>query len=457
MSRPLVVIGDSLLDRDVDGLVERLSPDAAVPVLDESATVARPGGAALAAALAAADGAQVTLVTALARDAAAVELRSLLEARGVDVLDLGLSGSTPEKVRFRVGDRPLMRLDRGGDAGAVGALPAAARAAIDWAGAVLVSDYGRGVASDQGVREAVAAVVGRLPTVWDPHPRGGAPPPAVSVATPNESEVARLEPEPAGAHAAAASARASGLRERWRAAALCMTRGAAGAVLARPGRPALAAAAPPVAGGDPCGAGDRFATRLALRLAEGGALEDAVLDAVACASAFVGAGGAGALRQGGAGEVDPPAADAAALARRVRAAGGTVVATGGCFDLLHAGHVQALEAARALGDVLVVCLNSDASVHRLKGAGRPLVPERDRAAVLEALRCVDAVTVFADDTPERALEALRPHLWVKGGDYQGADLPEERVLRRWGGRAVLVPYAEGHSTTRLIEEAACRV
>jgi rfaE bifunctional protein nucleotidyltransferase chain/domain len=133
------------------------------------------------------------------------------------------------------------------------------------------------------------------------------------------------------------------------------------------------------------------------------------------------------------------------------------VATGGCFDLLHAGHVQTLQAARRLGDALVVCLNSDASVRRLKGADRPLVPQRDRAAVLQALGCVDAVLVFDEDTPERALERLRPQIWVKGGDYRGAALPEERVLRRWGGRAVLVPYVEGRSTTRLIEEAACRV
>ncbi|MEA2454918.1 MAG: D-beta-D-heptose 7-phosphate kinase / D-beta-D-heptose 1-phosphate adenosyltransferase, partial [Thermoleophilaceae bacterium] len=126
------------------------------------------------------------------------------------------------------------------------------------------------------------------------------------------------------------------------------------------------------------------------------------------------------------------------------------------FDLLHAGHVRTLEAARRLGDALVVCLNSDESVRRLKGPDRPLVPECDRAAVLGALSCVDAVLVFGEDTPERALEQLRPQIWVKGGDYEGADLPEEHVLRRWGGRALLVPYVEGRSTTRLIEEAACR-
>jgi D-beta-D-heptose 7-phosphate kinase / D-beta-D-heptose 1-phosphate adenosyltransferase len=139
-----------------------------------------------------------------------------------------------------------------------------------------------------------------------------------------------------------------------------------------------------------------------------------------------------------------------------RARGGVAVATGGCFDLLHAGHVRTLQAARALGDCLVVCLNDDASVRRLKGPARPLVPARDRAAVLAALTCVDAVVTFAEDTPTALLERLRPDVWAKGGDYAGAPLPEAQALERWGGRAVVLPHHAGHSTTRLIEEAANR-
>jgi rfaE bifunctional protein nucleotidyltransferase chain/domain len=130
-----------------------------------------------------------------------------------------------------------------------------------------------------------------------------------------------------------------------------------------------------------------------------------------------------------------------------------VVATGGCFDLLHPGHIQTLQSARALGDCLVVCLNSDRSVRRLKGPGRPIVAEDDRAAVLSALGCVDAVVVFDEDTPTAVLRALRPDVWVKGGDYAVADLPEAPVLAGWGGRAVVLPFVEGRSTTRLIEEA----
>jgi rfaE bifunctional protein nucleotidyltransferase chain/domain len=152
--------------------------------------------------------------------------------------------------------------------------------------------------------------------------------------------------------------------------------------------------------------------------------------------------------------VDTPRPDAFAVAERVRARGGTVVATGGCFDLLHAGHVGLLESARRIGDCLIVCLNSDASLTRLKGPGRPLNPVADRVRVLEALGSVDAVAVFEEDTPEELLRRLRPDVWVKGGDYSVQDLPEAEALRAWGGQAVVLPYLDGRSTTLLARRAA---
>jgi rfaE bifunctional protein nucleotidyltransferase chain/domain len=132
------------------------------------------------------------------------------------------------------------------------------------------------------------------------------------------------------------------------------------------------------------------------------------------------------------------------------------VATGGCFDILHAGHVSVLAQARALGDCLIVCLNSDRSVRRLKGPGRPLVAAEDRAAVLGALAAVDAVVVFDEDTPEAVLEQLRPDVFAKGADYADADLPERRLLQTWGGEVVLLPYLEGRSTSGLVEQVSRR-
>jgi rfaE bifunctional protein nucleotidyltransferase chain/domain/rfaE bifunctional protein kinase chain/domain len=454
--RPLVVVGDALLDRDVEGAVERLSPDAPVPVVDEATTHARPGGAALAAALAAGSGRPVTLVTALARDAAGAELAALLVDRGVEVVDLGLDGATPEKIRITTDARPLLRLDRGGG-GAVGAPGAAARAAIGWAGAVLVGDYGRGVAAEPELRAALAALGPDVPLVWDPHPNGPAPVPGVRLATPNLAEATALVPEPPGDAMPAVAARARALAARWQADAVCITCGARGAVLAAGDGPPLAVPAEPVPGGDPCGAGDRFASAAAEALADGATAALSVQRAVATASRFVAAGGAGAVAR----ELAPAAPradgeDGLALARRVGAAGGTVVATGGCFDLLHSGHVRTLEAARALGDCLVVLLNSDASVRTIKGAGRPVVGQDDRARVLAALRCVDAVVVFDEPTPEAALARVRPRVWAKGADYAGRELPEAKVLAEWGGEVVLLPLVDGQSTTRLIEEATLR-
>jgi rfaE bifunctional protein nucleotidyltransferase chain/domain len=141
------------------------------------------------------------------------------------------------------------------------------------------------------------------------------------------------------------------------------------------------------------------------------------------------------------------------LCIEVRARGGRIVATGGCFDLLHAGHIASLRAARSLGDCLVVCLNSDASVRRLKGVGRPLVPAQDRADVLAALGFVDAVVIFEEPTPTAVLQAIKPDIFAKGADYELSAIPEARLLRSWGGDAVLVPYLEGRSTSGIVEHA----
>jgi len=444
----LVVIGDALLDRDLDGRADRLAPDAPVPVLEAVESHPRAGGAGLAAVLAARAGHQVTLVCALGDDLPGRELARLLARDGVAVADLDLQGETPEKVRVRAGGRALVRLDHGGGPAPCGPLTAAAERALAAADAVLVSDYGRGVSAEPTVRAALRSL--RAPFVWDPHPRGPEPVRGATLATPNLKEALAAVPHP-GSPLAAGEAAARVLAERWRAVAVCVTLGERGAVMVSGDSPALAVPAAP-ASGDPCGAGDCFAATAAGRLAAGALPSDAVRAAVEAASAFVAAGGAAGV----------PAArrsiphEAVELARRVRREGGTVVATGGCFDLLHAGHVRMLEQARALGDCLIVCLNSDASVARLKGPERPLVGEADRAAVLAALACVDAVLIFDEDDPRAALERLRPHVWAKGGDYAVAELPEAAALDAWGGQAVIVPYVAGRSTSRLIARAGGR-
>jgi rfaE bifunctional protein nucleotidyltransferase chain/domain/rfaE bifunctional protein kinase chain/domain len=450
--RPLVVVGDALLDVDLVGSASRLTPDAPVPVVEDVEIRERPGGAALAAAIAAAGGGHVVLVTPMDSDDGAARLGALLDGR-VRVIAIPATGGTAVKRRVRVGDHSVVRIDSGSAVATLGALPAAATAVIRDAAAVVVADYGRGTTAAPDVREALSAARG--PIVWDPHPRGADPVPATRLATPNGAEAARVAAAAGAAVAGdslpAVGRRAAALIRHWGVGAVAVTLGSRGALLSYGEGAPMVVPAVPVSGGDPCGAGDCFAAVAARALADGAVTGEAVAEAVAAASAFVARGGASAWDAAAATEpnvVAEPGIEG--LLQRVRAAGGTVVATGGCFDLLHPGHVATLRAARGLGDCLVVCINSDDSVRRLKGPGRPLVTAADRARVLEALEFVDAVVVFEEDTPSTVLERLRPDIWAKGGDYAGADLPEAAVLRTWGGQAVVLPYLDGHSTTALV-------
>ncbi|SMC53905.1 D-glycero-beta-D-manno-heptose 1-phosphate adenylyltransferase [Lentzea albidocapillata] len=424
----LVVVGDSLLDVDVEGTAERLCPDAPAPVLDVSAERARPGGAALAATMASRDGVDVTLVSALADDEDGHRIRSLLDVPGV----FGPSGApTSVKTRLRCGGISLARIDRGGGPGEPKATDEMLDAVLS-ADFVLASDYGRGLLRDERLR----AVLTRVPVVWDPHPRGPAPVPDARLVTPNLAEATAFS-----GHADPFEA-AEELLSQWRSRAVVVTRGSGGALLHCGGTP-VAVPAPKVSVLDPCGAGDRFAATAAARLAAGATPDEAVADAVLSAARFLADGGVSGMAGAPLSTVDA-----------VRARGGVVVATGGCFDVLHAGHVRMLRAARELGDCLVVCLNSDASVSRLKGPERPVNRQADRVEVLRALGCVDEVVVFPEDTPERVLRDLRPDVWVKGGDYTAELLPETAVVRHWGGRTVIVPYHRGRSTTEILSRRA---
>jgi rfaE bifunctional protein nucleotidyltransferase chain/domain len=518
---PVVVLGDALLDRDIDGAATRLCPDAAAPVIEVSADRSRPGGAALAACLAARGGREVVLVTALGDGQASETVRRLVAGR-VRLVELPLDGDVPVKTRIMADGRALARVDSGGGAvrrPADGVL----REVLGDASGVLIADYGRGAANL--ARPVIARIAAGVPVVWDPHPRGGPPEPGVRLATPNAAEAKAAARELAKGRGdgsdrgdrgvdgrfehdgydrdgddrdeydglrsdrggsgrdrdrgdanhhdsrhdrqdrhhddgsddglPAQIRRASALVGHWRAATVAITLGARGAVLSRGADSPIFLPAPFEATGDACGAGDCFASAAALALADQALPEEAVRYAVAAATGFVARGGVGDPHLWDAGneqiEVDN---DAFRLAKAVREGGGTVVATGGCFDLLHAGHVELLQAARRLGDCLIVCLNSDASVRRLKGEGRPLNNVEDRSRVLSGLQCVDAVAVFEESTPIDVIRRLRPHLWVKGGDYTPASLPERATLREWSGEALVLPYVQGHSTTELTRRAA---
>ena len=469
----IVVVGDVMLDVDLSGEATRLSPDAPVPVVDVSGVKRRAGGAGLVARMLAEDGWPVTLVTVLGDDDAGRQLESHLA--GVRLVSGPSGHASPVKTRVRAGSHPVVRFDQGcGKAPVPDASPAMLRA-VEQAGVIIVADYGRGLAANPQLRDLLARLADSVPIIWDPHPSGPDPVPGVAVVTPNLAEASKA----AGAYAnlqdagtqyprtqdpAARAGRI--LMEQWQSRAVLVTKGEQGAVLLQQGSDsAQAVPAPRVEAGDPCGAGDRLAASLAVHLLAGRELGEAARLAVHDAADFLASGGVSALP-------DPAGPTAAApkprnqaagrlrtsepllLARAVRDNGGTVVATGGCFDLLHAGHVRSLAAARELGDCLIVCLNSDDSVRRLKGPERPIISQQDRAELLLAMECVDAVMVFDEDTPEAALERLRPDIWVKGGDYKGARLPEADLVEKWGGRCLTVPYHPARSTTGLADALA---
>ncbi len=454
----VTVVGDAFLDVDVCGTSERLSPDGPVPVIEQRSAERRGGGAALTAALVARAGAETTLVTALGRDRAGEAVRRWLAAEGVEVIDVGDPNRavTGIKTRLRVDASTVTRLDRPAQP-LLGAVRSQAEAAVRRADAVLASDYGLGLLADGGCREALVAA--RRPIVWDPHKRGATPVPDAVALTPNVAELAAIVPDTDTTTMSGRIAAARRLRSANRCGAVALTCGGDGMLLVEgPDTPPLAVTVEP-ARGDACGAGDCFAAELAVGLAGGRLLSEAATRAVHAASRFVAAGGAAAwgssawsARSGGTLAHDRD--DGFALARRVRAAGGVVVATGGCFDLVHVGHVELLRAAARLGDCLLVCMNSDSSVAALKGPDRPVVRQQDRAAVLRAIGGVDDVIVFDEPTPVEALRRIRPHVFVKGGDYHTTvPLAETAALAEWGGEVVVVPYVSGRSTTRLIGAA----
>lgn len=446
---PLVIVGDSMLDVDIDGTATRISPEAPVPVVDAERMWQRPGGAGLAATLAARSESDVVLVTALADDASGRTLAVLLRDAGVRVMALPLAGGTVCKTRIRARGQSVLRLDHGNGTAADDPLDPAVVQTLSGARAVLVSDYGNGITDHPGLRALLSAVAATVPVVWDPHPRGAEPTPGVALVTPNESEAQGVSGEV--------------LRERWRADAVCVTIGDRGALLTTgAGGPHHVPVAAGVVGlADTCGAGDRFAVAAAAALGSGAGVTEAVSAAVRSAARFVSAGGASgvssptALTGGPVSRCDdtPVGTDIDTVARMMRRRGGRLVATGGCFDLLHTGHIRLLRRARDLGDALVVLLNSDSSVRRLKGLDRPVMAADDRARVLAALACVDAVCVFDESSPTRALERLRPDIWVKGGDYRADRLPEADVVVRYGGEVVILPTVPGYSSSQLIASA----
>jgi len=454
-----------MLDRYFEGVVDRVSPEAPVPVVRVLRTFDRPGGAANTAVNIAALGGRPMLVGVTGRDAAAETVRALVEATGVAGESLVSVDTVPTTVKTRLldGHQQVARFDEErpfDDADARVSLCTLIEARLPRARLTVISDYAKGVCDTAVCRTVIDG--GRrhgTPVIVDPKGTDFGKYAGAAVITPNQGEAAAvvgfaIRDAEDGLRAA------RWIRDAFEIESVIVTLGDKGLVMVGPdGTAMIPTRARRVC--DVTGAGDTVVAMLAVALAEGTAIEEACRLANAAAGLQVARIGATTVtRQEVLASLErpPTAADKiaglerlASEVRQARAEGRRIGFTNGCFDMLHHGHVAVLEAAAAACDVLVVGFNSDASVRRLKGPTRPVVPAESRRTVLAALSSVAWVCEFDDDTPLELIRAIEPDVLVKGGDYTvdtivGADL----VLAR-GGRVMTVPLVPHASTTSLVD------
>ena len=467
----VLVVGDLMLDCYVHGTMSRLAREAPAPILDvgSGARQEAPGGAGNAAANIAALGGDASLLGVVGRDEAGDRLVALLGAAGVGTSSLMRPArrETVQKERLLADRQMVLRLDRGTttpiDDLTEQRLISSLRDAWRRVDAVLISDYEHGVMTP-GLRAALGQLQAQRPRVLvvDAKDAGRYRAMRPTAVKPNSDEAFRLLGEPAVTavdRAAVVTARASELLELTGAEVVAVTLDHDGAIVFEADGAIFRTYAGHVPiGARTAGAGDTFAAALTLALAARAGTAVATELASRASDITVGREGtttcsAADLRGvlGGPEKVvaEPRALEAVIRARRAR--GDRIVFTNGCFDLVHRGHVGYLSQAKALGDFLVVGLNGDASVSRLKGAGRPINGLDDRAQVLAALSCVDLVAPFDEDTPERLVRLVGPDVYVKGGDYSRETLPEALLVEAMGGQVMTLPYFEDRSTTGIIE------
>ncbi|MFL5754935.1 MAG: D-glycero-beta-D-manno-heptose 1-phosphate adenylyltransferase [Chloroflexota bacterium] len=465
----VVVVGEAILDGYLSGAAERLSREAPVPIVALRERVDAPGGAANTAVNLAALGAEVDLLTVVGRDAEGERLTAGLEAAGVSTSHVVRhpDRTTLAKQRVSAAGQMLLRFDSGStdplDAATEDALIDRLNALAPAADAIVVSDYDYGIVTDR-----ILAVLAELQR-QDPHVlvvdardlrryrRVGA-----TAAKPNYSEACSLlglrEDQDARRRAHQIGTSGARLLELTGARVCAVTLDTDGAFVFEAGQEPYRTYATAHPNSRCAGAGDTFVAALTLALAGGGSGPVAGEIASAAAAVVVVKDGTSTCTS-----TELEAELSAAAGKRIEQAdelalrlsvhrrqGHRIVFTNGCFDILHRGHVAYLQRAKALGDVLVVAVNSDASVRRLKGPSRPINDVDDRLEVLAALSCVDHVVAFDDDTPEALIRDVRPDVFVKGGDYTRERLPEAPLVESLGGAVRILPYLDDRSTSNVI-------
>lgn len=465
LDQSVVVVGDVMLDRFIYGSSRRLSPEAPVPVVHKSREITMVGGAGNVARNVEALGGQVVLFGLAGQDRAGDELAEVVGKAGR--LVRSADWQTIVKLRVIAQQQQIVRIDeeapRPATPAEAEALLAGLAAHLSGARALILSDYGKGALTPEVCTKAIAAArAAGVMCVVDPKGRDYARYAGADFVTPNASELAEVTGMPTGTDAEVEAA-GRALLARVEIGAVIATRSEKGMMLIRRDAPVEVSAATAQEVFDVSGAGDTVIATLALALASGLPVAEAMrlanlaagvvvakLGTATCSFAElehvarVAAGSGGVLSHD----------SAAAMLREWQSEGLKIGFANGCFDVLHAGHVQMLRAARRHCDRLVVALNDDASVSRLKGPARPINPLEDRAAVIAGLDPVDAVTWFSEDTPLELILKLRPDRLFKGSDYTIDAVVGAREVESWGGHTVLLDLLPGRSTTNIVTKAA---
>ena len=468
----VLVVGDVILDRYVTGAVSRLSPEAPIPVLRPDNRRATLGGSANVALNVATLGGHAILVGVIGDDEPGREIERLLagspdtESALVVVKDR----PTTAKTRFMAGSHQLLRLDEEVASPIEGATAAAVlekiEEALPRANIVVLSDYAKGVLSDR-VLEAILAMAARAgrTVVADPKRPDFRAYRGATILTPNEHEV-RAATRIGAEHDSDADQAGRAALEATQGEAVLVTRSAKGLTLVRRGLEALHLSTRAQEVADVSGAGDTLVAALAVALGAGASLPDAARLANVTAGISVGKQGTAsvarhellaALHMRDLAATDRKVVTLEEAMTQVAAWHGRGLRVGfanGCFDLIHPGHVRLLREARGACDRLIVALNTDSSVKRLKGPNRPLQTETARAIVMASMAPVDLVTLFDEDTPLEMIRALKPDVLVKGSDYTVDQVVGADLVQSWGGRVVLVTLEDGHSTTGTIRRMA---
>ena len=457
----ILIVGDIILDQYIYGETNRISPEAPVPVVRVKEMEERPGGAANVAVNVSSLGVKVRLLGVTGNDDASERLEKILKDKNVECHFIRQDGfPTITKRRVLSQHQQLIRLDYENEilAAKVDNLVESYSGLIDSISIIILSDYAKG--SLVQVQELIKIARDKsIPVLVDPKSKDFSCYKHATILTPNQKELEMVVGDCSTTELLIE--KGISLCRSLQFESLLVTRGEDGMVLLRHDQTPLHLHAETQEVYDVTGAGDTVIAVLATAIACGYKIEQATALANTAAGIVVGKLGAANVsanelnnkvnnKSGASGIVDENSI--MEVINQARQNKGKIIMTNGCFDILHAGHISYLSKARELGDVLVVAVNDDASVNRLKGGSRPINELQNRMTVLNALSCVDLVIPFSEEKKEKLVSLIQPDVLVKGGDYEENQIAGVSQVKNAGGKVVVLPYEEGHSTSSILEK-----